>query len=194
MGETAELRNQQAGTFGFNDFISQGDNGATITKMFRAMLPVVDMRDFQRKYRFSSGSQELLIAERLTLDFVVPENEFWRPRTLMFTNKDSTVKVVRVTFTIDNTGNNIYQAVQTRVDSGESKVIYGADEDGAIGAVVDRYTSRLPSIMEPNDVMTMTQTQNTTIAAEQSWILIYELVPAPAESLVRGISAGVTVI
>jgi len=194
MGETAELRNQLAGTFGFNDFISQGDGNATIRTMIRTMLPVVDMRDFQRRYRFSSNSQDLLIAERMTVNFVVPENEFWRPRTLMFTNKDSTVKVIRIEFTIDNTGNNLYRAVETRVDSGESKVVYGADQDGAIGNVVDRFTSRLPSIMEPNDVMSMIQTQAVTIASEQSWILIYELVPAPAESLVRGIAAAVTVV
>ena len=194
MGETAELRNRQAGTFGFNDFITQGDGRATIQKMFRVMLPTVDMRDFQRRYRFSSGSQDLLIGERLTLAFTVPANEYWRPRTFMFTNKDSTEKVIQVQFTIDNTGTNIYQAVQTRVASGTSQVVYGQDLDGAVGAVVGRFTSRLPSIMEPADVMTVVQTQAVTIASEQSWILIYELVPAPAESLVRGIAAGVTVI
>lgn len=194
MGETSELRNQQAGTFGFNDFISQGDGGATIRRMLRTLLPVVDMRDFQRKYRFSSGSQALLMGERLVLAFTVPANEFWRPRTFMFTNKDSTEKVIRVEFTIDNTGTNIYRAVQTRVGSGESQVVYGQDLDGAIGSVVGRFTSLLPSIMEPSDIMTVVQTQAVTIASEQSWILIYELVPAPAESLVRGIAAAVTVV
>jgi len=194
MGERADLRNRQAGTFGFNDFINQGDGKATILRMIRTMLPTVDMRDFQRRYRFAAGSQDLLMGEKLVLDFIVPENEFWRPRTFMFTNKDSTVKVIEIEFTVDNTGNNLYRAVQTRVDPGESKIVYGAHQDGAIGEVVNRFTSLLPSIMEPSDVMRVIQTQAVTINSEQSWILLYELVPGPAAPLVRGIAAAVTVL
>ena len=194
MGELVDLQSGRAGQFTFNDWIGQQDNAATPQGVVPIILPTQDMREFQRIYRFSSGAESLAMGERLVLAWQVPRNEWWRPRTLMFTNKDSTVKVTRIEFTVDNTGNNAYRAVETRVDSGESKIIYGAVQDGAIGAVVNRFTSLLPSIMEPGDIMTMIQTQNVTIAAEQSWILIYELVPAPAESLTRGVAASATVL
>jgi len=194
VGESVTLRNGLSGGFSLNDFLKQGDSQATTQRLLRTMIPTVDMRDFQRRYRFSPGKQTLQVGERLTLNFVVPANEYWRPQTLMFTNKDSTVKVIRIEFTIDNTGDNLYRAVQTRVDPGESQVVYGQDLDGAIGAVVGRFTSRLPNIMEPGHAATLIQTQAVTDISEQSWIFIYELVPAPAASLVTGIAAAVTVI
>lgn len=195
MGETAKLQGSRPGQFGLNDWLGQLDGAVTPDRLVTAILPVQEMREFQRRYVFSSGSQALLMGERLVLAWTVPLNEWWRPRSLMFTNKDSTVKVVRIEFTVDNTGTNAYRAVETRVDSGESKIIYGAHLDGAIAAdFPTRFTSLLPSIMEPNDVMTMIQTQNTTIASEQSWILLYELVPRPATALVRGPDAAATVL
>jgi len=195
MGELADLQSARAGQFVLNDWLGQLDNAATPKGLIPVILPTQEMREFQRRYRFDGGSQDLLMGERLTLSWTVPRNEWWRPRTLMFTNKDSTVKVVRVEFTVDNTGTNIYRAVETRVSSGESKIIYGAHLDGAIGTdFPTRFASLLPSIMEPNDVMTMVQTQNVTIASEQSWILIYELVPAPTEPLTRGVAAAATVV
>lgn len=192
MGETAELRNQQAGTFGFNDFISQGDGAATIRKMLRTLLPVVDMRDFQRKYRFSSGDQTLQIGEVLRLDFTVPANEHWRPRSFMFTNKDSLARDMLVIFTVDLSAANEYRAVKTTVGPGSSQIIYGQDLDAGVNAIGE-FTSLLPIIMEPTHVMTVRMTGGVAVISEQSWIFVYELVPAPAESLTRGIAAAVTV-
>ena len=193
MGETAELRNPEAGTFSLNDFIAQGDNEATVLRLLRTMIPTIDMRDFQRKYVFSAGKQTLQVGESLFLQWTVPDNEWWRPRTLMFTNKDNALKTVRVEFTVDPSLDNIYRAVQTRVDAGESQVVYGQDIDGAIGTSTGRFASRLPNIMRPGDIMTFVQQQNVAILSEQSWTMIYELVPQPAVALVRGVAAAVTV-
>jgi len=193
MGETAELRNPESGTFSFNDFIAQGDNEATVLRLLRTMIPTIDMRDFQRKYVFSSGKQTLQIGETLVLRWTVPDNEWWRPRTLMFTNKDNVIKGILVEFTVDPSLDNIYRAVQTVVGVGDSQVVYGQDLDGAIGNTVSRFSSRLPSIMRPADVMTMIQLQGVAIVSEQSWTMIYELVPQPAVALVRGVDAAVTV-
>lgn len=193
MGEREQLNGPLAGQFGLNDFLAQQNSDLTPRDMIRSILPVQEMRHFQRRYVFSSGKQTLEIGEELILRWTVPENEWWRPRTLMFTNKDSTSQFVIVTFTVDNTGDNVYRAVRTRVDLASSQVVYGQDIDGSIGTATGRFASRLPSIMEPGDVMTMAQQFGVTIQSEQSWILIYELVPQPAVALVRGPDAAVTV-
>lgn len=192
MGETAELRNPESGTFSFNDFISQGDNEATIRNLLRIMIPTVDMREFQRKYVFSSGKQTLQIGETLVLDWTVPDNEWWRPRTLLFTNKDNIARDLIVRFTIDPSGDNIYQACKVTVAAGSSQVIYGQDIDGGVN-IPGEYVSVLPNIMRPADVMTAAMTGTVAILSEQSWTMIYELVPQPAVALVRGVDAAVTV-
>ncbi len=194
MGETAKLQGTRPGQFGLNDWLGQIDGAVTPQSMVKFILPVQEMREFQRRYVFSAGSQDLLAGERLVLIWTVPAQEWWRPRTLMFTNKDSGDVVVRVEFSVDNTGNNVYRASRMPVDGGQSQVIYGQDIDGAVGSVIGRFASRLPSTLEPNDTITMTQENGVAIASEQSWILLYELVPQPATALVRGADAGVTVI
>jgi len=193
MGETAELRNPQAGTFSFNDFISQGDNEATIRNLLRTLIPVVDMRDFQRKYEFDAGGVTLQVGDRLLLVWTVPDNEWWRPRSLMFINKDNINHNVRVEFSVDNTGNKVYRASQTQVANGESQVVYGQTIDAGISAD-GSFTSILPNPLAPQDTMTMTMLANAAIISEQQWLMIYELVPQPAVALVRGVPAVATII
>jgi len=193
MGETAQLKGPFGGQFSLNDWLGQLNNAATPQDLLRTIVPVQEMRDFQRRYVFSSGKQTLQIGESLVLRWTVPRTEWWRPRTLMYTNKDNTSQFVNVSFTVDNTGDNLYRAVRTRVDLGSSQVIYGQDLDGAIANATGRFTSRLPSIMEPGDVMTMVQEFGAAILSEQSWIFLYELVPQPATALLRGPDAAVTV-
>jgi len=193
MGERAKLKGPFGGQFSLNDFLGQSNNRATPQDIVRTILPVQEMREFQRRYVFSAGKQTLQIGERLVLRWTVPRTEWWRPHNLVFTNKDTGTQTIRITFTVDNTGDNIYRAVQTVVPNGATQVVYGADLDGSIGDTAGRFASKLASIMEPGDAMAMEMTADVAVLAEMSWTLLYELVPQPATSLRRGPDAAVTV-
>jgi len=197
MGEsTTDLRNRQAGTFGLNDFISQGDGKATIGRLLKTLLPVVDLRDFQRRYEFIPGEQAVAIGERVaSVRFIVPANQFWRPLTLMYRNPDSATHVVQTQFTMYN-GNTpsivAYRMTRTQLPTNSEKIIYGQDLDGGINSIAG-YASRLPVIMEPSDVFSFEDLTNAIVATTQEWLFIYEIVPGPATELARGSDGLVTV-
>jgi hypothetical protein len=134
MGETARFRNSLAGTFGFNDFIAQGDNETTIRDLLRTMIPTVDMRDFQRRYNFDTGSQALFLGERVSLlRWTVPANEFWRPLNLFVSQTDSGNHQVLTTFSMARNPAVIrYVPTRTKIQGGQGKIVYGADADGSL--------------------------------------------------------------
>lgn len=193
MGELVDLQSPLAGQAGLNQWLGQQDQAATPKGLLPIILPTQEMRGFQRRYKYSPGSQTLQVGESFFLTWTVPQLEYWRPLTLHFTNKDNVIKGILVTFSVDKSGNNIYRAVQTVIGLGESQIVYGQELDGAIGNTVGRFSSRLPNIMEPGDTMTMQQLQNVAILSEQSWIFVYELVPQPATPRSVGVLAAVTV-
>ncbi len=197
MGETAELRNQLAGTFGFNDWVSQGDSKATIRKILRTMVPTVDMRDFQRRFKFISGSQAVAIGQRVSqVRFVVPENEAWRPIAFQFENGDSAGHQVEVDITVDNSGLvSIFRIVRSFIVATTRKLIYGTNQDGSMSGAADDqlYTSFWPVILEPTDVFVFTDLTTSAVATTQRWTFVYELVPKPATELTRGADGLVTV-
>lgn len=191
MGETAELRNPQAGSFGFNDFINQGDGNATIRRMLRTLLPTVDMRDFQRRYKFDTGAQALTVGQRLTqVLWRVPAGEFWRPAGLFFTNADSAVHDIICITTIDAAALTTWQVSRTRVDASSSKLVFGSDQDSTMTSGVNTFwMSKVPIILEPADAFAFID--EDVIAAvgpvTHRWTFVYEIVPGPATPLTKGV-------
>lgn len=198
MGETAELRNEQAGTFGFNDFITQGDSEATIRKLLRTMVPTVDMRDFQRRWRFSSGAQSLLIGEVVSVRWVVPPNEAWKVHGIFFENGDNVDHQYATNFTVNpsllgDAGGavSIYRAAFLNIAASQSKVVYGLNIQTRTNT--DLYHQFLDLTLEPADVVSVTQTPVANIAHTPRWTILYEIVPAPAVARTRGV-AGLRVV
>jgi len=197
MGETARLRNQQAGTFGFNDFINQGDGNGTITKMLRTMVPTVDMRDFQRRYLFDTGSQALFAGERISLlRWTVPDFEFWKPLSILYQNADSGTHTVFTSFSMAKSpAALVYQPSRTLVRGNSTKVVYGTTWDASDGAANEQhYSSPLNVTMEPGDNFDFTDLTGNTGASQQRWFFVYELVPAPATARTPGVVGEVTVV
>lgn len=195
MGEAADLRNAEAGTFGLNDFISQGDGNATITKLLRTMVPVVDMRDFQRRWRFSSGAQLLAIGEVISIRWQVPANENWKVTSVYWENGDnvqhsySTFVTVNPTDMGDQGGLiGTYRPSLQLVSAAQSKVIYGLDSQERTNT--DIYHQLLDLTLEPTDAFVVTMEEVAVGGGTQRWTLLYEIVPAPAVSRIRGIPAG----
>ena len=193
MGETAELRNQKAGTFGFNNFISQGDNNATIGRMLRTMVPTVDMRDFQRSWKFSSGRQALLIGEVVSVRWVVPANEAWNIVGIFWENADSLEHQYNVNFTVnpsllgDGTlAVSIYRAAFMNIAASQRKVIYGLNIQTRTNS--DLYHQFLKLTLEPGDVLSVDQLTAASGASFAAWTMLYEIVPAPSVARTRGVT------
>ncbi len=198
MGETAELRNEQAGTFGFNDFITQGDNEATIRKLLRTMVPTVDMRDFQRRWKFSSGNQALLDTEVVAVRWIVPTGEAWKVQGIFWENADDAEHQYSVSFTVNPSlqgdgglAVSIYRAALLNIASGQSKVIYGLNIQTRTNT--DLYHQFLDLTLEPADAVTVTMLTGSNGVSSARWTLLYEIVPAPAVARTRGV-AGLRVI
>jgi len=199
MGETAELRNRLAGTFGLNDFISQGDNEATIPKLLRTMIPTINMRDFQRRFRFSSGSQALAIGEFITVEWTVPRTEFWLIKGIFWENADNAAAhVYSVEFSINRSrlgdlGNGVarYRAVFTSIELGDSKVIYGDFQNNDSSA--NAYNQFLDVTLEPEDSVRVVVGIPQAAAIGQRWTMLYELVPGTSATRTRGVAAVRTI-
>lgn len=197
MGELAEFRNQLAGTFGFNDLISQGDNDATIKKLLRIMVPTVEMRDFQRRYKFDSNNINLTVGQRISQTlWTVPQREHWRPAALFMKHSDTVVHDFITFHTVDPGSALQFQSSRTRVDANTGKLIFGTDQDGTMsGGVNTFWMAKVPITLSPTDSFGFFD--DDTVAAAGAlfeWTFVYELVPAPATKLVQGVKGAVTVV
>lgn len=187
MGETARLRNRKAGTFGLNDFIAQGDNEATIPRLLKIMVPTIDMRDFQRRYKFGSDTRVVNIGEQLLIRFVVPAGEHWRPRGLLYENDDTINHTVTIHSTVDNTPPALeWQAVRITIAAKSIKLVYGAHQLDPLG--IQHYISFFPLILEPSDVFFLRDRTDQATTGTQKWTFIYEIVPEPTANLERGVA------
>ncbi len=198
MGETAELRNQQAGTFGFNNFIAQGDNDATIGRMLRTMVPTVDMRDFQRSWRFSSGRQAVGIGQTIAVRWVVPIGEAWKIQGLFWENADSATHNINVFFTVNRSllgdagaAVSAYRAALMQVNANGSKAIYGVNIQ--LNTSSAQYHQFLDLTLEPGDAFSVQAATASTLAVSPGWTMLYEIVPAPSIARTRGV-AGLRVV
>ncbi len=192
MGETAELRNQLSGSFGFNDYIEQGDGEATIRKMLKTMIPTVDLRDFQRRYEFSFQDVTVLVGETFDVLWTVPREQAWRPALIQFNNKDSVNHFVNVI--VRMTGGLVLRLTRTDLRPGEPKPIYGTTLDGSITDQVGEFTALAPSPLEPGfQIQIVDTTPLVQASVVQNVIIVYERVPQPATVLTSGPDAVVTV-
>lgn len=196
MGERAILQGTRAGQFGLNDFLGQSNNRATPQNIIRTILPVQEMREFQRIYRFDTGSQLLGLGQRISLlRWTVPANEYWKPLQILYQNLDSVVHTVLIAYSMfPGPGALVWQPVRTQVNAVGTKIVYGADADGALAGINSTYLSRIPVTMEPGDTIDLIDLTVAAGAASQSWFFAYELVPKPVTPRSAGVTAVVTVV
>lgn len=196
MGETARLNGPLAGQFGLNDWLKQRNNAATPEEIGKAILPVQEMRDFQRRYVFSSGAQALVLGERIfELRFVVPECEWWTPLAMQYENADDVDHVVECSITVDEPSSD-FRLVRTNVFREEKKLIFGALEDGSLGSASNiNYQGPSPIVLEPGDEFVFGDLVNVNDVAgvTQKWTFVYELVPQPSTQRTAGVDGLVTV-
>lgn len=196
MGETSRFRNALAGTFGFNDFLAQGDNEATIPELLRTMVPTIDMRDFQRRYRFDQASQNLLVGEQLSeVIWQVPLNENWKPVAVFFGNgdpgKDHDI-ISRIV--IPGAGFVDWDLARTRVSQNSNKRIFGTTQDGSLGTGDSDFMSTAPVILQPGHSFSIIDTDTVSAGTSLRWVFVYEVVPGPAADLTQGVVGAVTVV
>ncbi len=196
MGERAKLQGTRAGQFGLNDFLDQANNAATPQDMIRTILPVQEMREFQRRYFFDPGTQLLFLGERISLlRWIVPRGEYWRPLALFYGHTDSVVHNVSVTFSMvgPSAAGVVYIPVQTNIFGGASKVVYGANQDGSMTNSAF-YNSLIHVTMEPGDRFGFLDETPAAGAATARWVFVYERVPQPATQRTPGVVGVVTVV
>lgn len=194
MGETAQLQGERPGQFGLNDFLGQLDNAATPQTIQRTILPVQEMRHFQRRFRFSSGSQTVQIGETFRVRFNVPRLEFWNVLGIYWENGDSVAHETEVNFSINrsnlgdlNNAVSAYRAALTSIPNGDSKVVYGVNQDKDTNNKF--YSQFLDVILEPTDFVEVRVRVGMTSIAGQRWTLLYELVGRPSAARERGVAA-----
>lgn len=196
MGETVQLNSPLAGQFSLNDFLAQQNNRVTPADILRTIVPVQEMRGFQRRYFFDTGSQALVAGERISLlRWTVPEGEWWKPLGILYQNADSVAHSVLVTFSmVRSPAAVVWQAVKTLVSAVGTEIIYGADELGAVSGIAGRFISRIPVVMEPRDTIDLRDNTGNAGASQQRWIFAYERVPQPATERTAGVVGVVTVV
>jgi len=194
---TVNLQSALAGQYGFNDWIGQQDNLATPRGVIPAILPVQEMREFQRRYLFDTGSQSLIAGERISLlSWTVPDNEYWKPLQLLYQNADNINHNILCNFSMARSPAAVaYRTVDSVVAANSTKVVYGLDNDGPLaGGTQGFFFSRIPVTMEPLDIFDFTDSTPNNGASQQRWIFVYELVPQPATQRTPGVAAAVTVV
>ncbi len=196
MGELADLQTALGGQFNLNDWLGQQDNEATPKGLVPAILPVQEMREFQRRYRFDSGGATLQIGEVETNFWRVPEGEYWRALALLYTNDDTVAHDIFTTATVDPAGVAAeYRPSRTRVDAKNTKVIYGTDQDSTMsGGTNTFWMSKLPMILEPRDEFGFKDDDVAVSVSTQLWTFIYEIVPRPGTPSTRGVKGLTTVV
>ncbi len=197
MGETVNLQSALAGQYGLNDWLGQQNNLATPQGLVPLILPVQDMREFQRRYLFDQGTQSLVLGERISLlSWTVPPNEYWRPLSLIYQNADAGTHTVLTQFTMArNPAALVYQPSRTLIRQSSTKVVYGTVWDASDGAANEQhYSSPIYVVMEPGDSFGFEDITVNVGASQQRWIFVYELVPQPATQRTPGVAAAVTVV
>lgn len=196
MGERAQLKGPFGGQFSLNDWLGQINNAATAQDLIRTILPVQEMREFQRRYRFDQGSQNLLIGEQLSeVIWQVPLSENWKPVAVFFGNGDpgkdhdvlSRVVVPGAQFVDWDLG-------RTRVSQNSTKRIFGTILDGSLGTGDSDFMSKSPIVLQPGHSFSIIDTDTVSAGSSLRWVFVYELVPAPATNLVQGVVGAVTVV
>jgi len=191
MGELVDLQGTRAGQFGFNDWIGQQDQAATPKGVIPAILPVQEMREFQRRYRFDSALQAIAIGERWTVTWIVPRDEWWRPLALQWRNGDTASHTISFGAAIDRRG-----AIETlimssiTVGAGRLALIYGVDGED-VGA--NDYHARFPFVLQPGDIIIAADSTVAVAAGNPQYTMVYELVPRPAQANTRGLAGTVAV-
>jgi len=197
MGETAELQSVLAGQFSLNDWLGQQDGAATPKGLIPFILPVQEMRPFQRRYRFDEGTQALSAGERISLlRWTVPQREWWKPLAVLYQNADSATHNVLTSFSMaKSVAALVYQPTRTRIRANATKIVYGTVWDGT-GSTEDEtmYSSDLHVTMEPGDNFDLIDLTVNSGASQQRWIFVYELVPQPPTPRTRGVAGAVTVV
>jgi len=194
MGEKAQdLQGARAGQFTLNDWLGQQNNQATPKGMLPFILPVQEMRGFQRLWRFSSGAQDLAIGEILaSVRWPVPDREFWRIRGIFFDNPDNVDHTYATDFTVnlsllsdDGLAVGIYRAALINIAAQARKVIYGLDIQTRTNT--DIYSQSLDMTLEPGDVLSVKMGEVASVAHRQTWTMLYELVPGTPQQRVPGV-------
>lgn len=197
MGERAKLKGPFGGQFSLNDWLGQINNRATPQDLVKTIVPVQEMREFQRRYRFDQGSQNLLIGEQLSqVIWQVPENENWKPLAVWFANGDpgkdhdiiSRIVIPGVATFVD------WDLARTRVSQNGSKRIFGTTLDGSLGTGDSDFMSTSPIILQPGHSFSIIDTDTVSAGTSVRWAFLYELVPQPATQLVRGVVGLATVV
>jgi len=198
MGETTELQGAKAGQFVLNDWLGQLDNAATPGGMVPVILPVQEMRPFQRRLKFTSGNQALAIGERLSVRWEIPPKEFWKVLGIFWENPDSVDHTVSVLFTINRQGLGdqggvvaTYRPALLNISGGQSKVIYGINIQTRTNT--DLYHQFLDISLEPTDAIALTMGEVVAVATSQRWTMLYELMPGVPERRVRGLDSQRTI-
>jgi len=197
MGELINLQTPLAGQSQYNDWIGQRDNEATPRGTLPFMLPVQEMREFQRRYLFDTGSQSLFAGERISLlSWTVPPKEFWKPLSLLYQNADSGTHQVLTAFSMAKSpAALVYQPSRTLIRQSSTKIIYGSTWDASSGAANEQhYASLIGVTMEPGDRFDFIDESPNTGASQQRWVFVYELVPGPPTPRSAGVVGAVTVV
>lgn len=196
MGEVVDLQGELAGQFSLNDFLGQLNNAVTPQNIVRTILPVQEMRHFQRRY-FSDTGERLAVGLglRLSLRWTVPNSEWWKPLALVYHNKDTVLHNLVTRFSMQrNSAALVWQASNTNVLPQQIKVVYGSDLDESMSTGGEEsFMSRIPVVMEPSDTFDLVDlTAVATGGITLRWIFAYERVPRPATTRVAGVVAAVT--
>lgn len=196
MGETAQLNGPLPGQFVLNDFLGQRNNAATPENIVKSILPVQEMRNFQRRYRFDQGSQNLLIGEQLSeVIWEVPPKENWNPVAVFFSNGDPGKDHDIITrLVVPGAGFVDWDLARTRVSQNSSKRIFGTILDGSLGTGDSDFMSPSPIILQPGHSFSIIDTDTVSAGTSLRWLFVYELVPAPATALTPGVVGAVTVV
>ena len=154
------------------------------------MLPTVDMRDFQRRYEFSSQDLTVLVGEVFDVLWTVPADQAWRPILVQFINDDNVDH--EIVTQVRMTGGLIIKLSRTAVVQSQTKIVFGQVLDGLIDQVPKRYTTRAPVPLEPGfqlQIVDLTTAVNPSSA--QNVTIVYERVPQPATVLTSGPAAEI---
>ncbi len=191
MGERVDLQTTKAGQSGFNDWIGQQDNAATPKGVIPTILPTQEMRNFQRRYRFDSAAPTLAIGERWGVTWVIPNEQWWRILAIQFVNSDSVAHIISVAAVIDPSDPiQSFRASRFIVDAGIRTLIYGLD---SAPIASNEYFGRFPSLLQPRDILSVSDQTIATAANQPQVTLVYELVPRPAEPTARGLVGTVDI-
>jgi len=194
VGEAKNLQGAKAGQFTLNDWLGQQNNAASPKGVLPFILPVQEMRPFQRRYAFTSGNQALLITERVQVRWEIPDFEFWKVLGIFWENPDNIDHSYSIVFTINRSsigdqGGSVsqYRVALMTISGQANKVIYGLDIQTRTNT--DLYHQFLDITLEPGDAISITMNEDANVATSARWTMLYELMPGPPERRVKGLDS-----